>query len=591
MSFDAWFTLLVILLCFGVMGSNRAAPDTTIFGGLTLLIIAGVISPAQAFAGFANEGVIAVGILYIVVAGLKETGAIALIAQNTLGRPKSLTGAQLRLMTPIGVVSAFLNNTPVVAMFIPAVTDWARKNGFSVSKLMMPLSYAAIIGGTCTLIGTSTNLVVNGLMKDHSSEGIGMFTLSAIGLPLVVATFAYIIITHRWLLPERVPAVQQFADARQYTVEMLVEPNSHLRGKTIEQAQLRHLPGLFLFALERDGEIIPAPGRDLRLHDNDRLIFTGVVASVVDLQKIRGLTPATDQVFKLDSPRQQRCLVEAVVSPQNPLVGKTVREGKFRNVYQAAIIAVSREGEKIDKKIGDIVLRPGDTLLLETHPDFTERQRNARDFYLVSSLEDSTPVQHDKAYLSLAILGMMILAVGSGVLALLPAVMLAAGLLIITRCVPGRTARRYIDWQVVMTIAASFGIGAAIEQSGAARALGDALIAIAGHSATLSLGIIFVATAVLTALATNNSAAVVMFPIALSTAQGLGSDILPFAITIMIAASASFATPIGYQTNLMVYGPGGYRFFDYVKFGLPLTVLTGIITVALVPVFWPFTSG
>ncbi len=589
MAWDAWFTLAVVLLSFGLLAYKGHAPDVILLGALTALLVSGVLTPHQALAGLANEGMVTVGVLYVVVSGLRETGGIAWIAQHLLGRPKSLPQAQLKVMAPVATLSAFLNNTPVVAIFIPAIRDWAKRNRLSVSKLMIPLSYAAIAGGTCTLIGTSTNLVVNGLLIEETGlPSLSMFELSWIGVPLVILVILFVTLTSKWLLTERVPVIGQFADVREYTVEMLVEANSPLVGKSIEDAGLRQLPGLYLVEIERNGQPITAVSPHERLQDNDRLVFAGIVDSVIDLQKIRGLKPATNQVFKLDSPDEERTLVEAVLSDSSPLVGKSVREGQFRTRYNAAIIAVARNGKKIREKIGDIVLHPGDTLLLVSHPRFVDQQRNSRDFFLVSRLDDSRPPRHERASIAVAILCFMVISVVFGWLSILKAALLAAGLMIIARCTTASIARNAVDWQVLMVIAASFGIGTALQTTGAAAAVADTLVSLANGVPWLALALIFIATALFSALATNNAAAVLMFPIALLTARHLEVSILPFAITIMIAASASFATPIGYQTNLMVFGAGGYRFSDYLRIGIPLTVLVGLLTTVLVPLVWPF---
>ncbi len=369
---------------------------------------------------------------------------------------------------------------------------------------------------------------------------------------------------------------------------MVVEPHSPLIGMTIEDAGLRQLPGLFLMEIEREGQIIAAVSPVQRLRENDRLVFVGIVESVVDLQKIRGLKPATDQVFKLNLPRRERRLIEAVVSNTCPLVGKQVRAGRFRTNYNAVIIALARNGERINKKIGDIVLRAGDTLLLETRPSFVEQQRNSRDFYLVSRIDDSRPLRHERALIAATITIAMVLLVATGLLSMLKAALLAAGLMIITRCTSAGIARRAVDWQVLVVIAASFGVGIALQASGAANAVAEFIIALAGGKPWLSLALVFVATALFTGLATNNAAAVIMFPIVVATANSMSVSVLPFAVTVMIAASASFATPIGYQTNLMVYGVGGYRFMDFVRIGIPLTALTGLVTIFLVPLIWEF---
>lgn len=588
MSPEAIITLAVVGICFAVLAFTRIAADITLVGGVSLLLILGVLSPSQALGGLANQGVVTVGALYIVVNGLRETGGLGWIVQHLLGKPKSLTGAQLRMMAPVALLSAFLNNTPVVAMMIPAVSDWARRMKISASKLMIPLSYAAIAGGTCTLIGTSTNLVVNGLLIEVSDQGgIGMFELAWIGIPTVVLVCLFVLIFGQRFLPERLPPMSQFNDVRQYTVEMIVEAGSPLVGQTIEQADLRGLPGVYLIEIERGGDILPAVSPHERLHDNDRLVFAGVVDSVVDLQKIRGLIPATDQIFKLNAPRRDRCLVEAVVSDSCPLVGKSIREGRFRSVYDAAVIAVARNGHQLRQKLGDIVLRAGDILLIETHPSFATGQRNSRDFLLVSELHDSTPMRHERAIIALLILTFMVLAATFGVLSMLEAALLAAGLMLLGRCTSSRIARRAVDWQVLIVIAAALGLGEAVRATGAAEAVANSLLAISTVP-WLALGIIYFLTASFTAMISNNAAAVLMFPIALSVANRLGVDYMPFMITIMVAASASYATPIGYQTNLMVYGPGGYRFVDYIRIGVPITVLVGILSVILVPMIWPF---
>jgi di/tricarboxylate transporter len=317
-------------------------------------------------------------------------------------------------------------------------------------------------------------------------------------------------------------------------------------------------------------------------------VFVGVVESVVDLQKIRGLTPATNQVFKLDAPRAQRVLIEAVVSNTCPLIDKTIREGRFRTVYNAAVIAVARNGERIAMKIGDIVLHPGDTLLLEAHPSFAEHQRNSRDFYLVSAVQDSAPLRHEKAWIAVAVLAGMVGAVAFGWLEMLPAALLAAGFMILARCCSATAARRSIDWSLLIVIAAAFGIGRALEVTGAAQHIAEALLGVAGHNPWVALIVVYGVTMLFTELITNNAAAVLVFPIAMSTANALGVNVMPFVAAIMMAASASFSTPLGYQTNLMVYGPGGYRFTDYLRVGGPLNLLMWITTATLAPLIWPF---
>lgn len=589
MSWDAWFSIAIMAFCFSSLVLSRISPDIIMSAGLTLLLISGVLTPQEALAGFSNEGMLTVAVLYIIVAGLTETGAVGWIVHSLLGRPRSLPHAQLRLMLPVTILSAFLNNTPVVAVFIPAIKDWAKSHRLALSKLMIPLSYASIAGGTCTLIGTSTNLVVNGMLQELGLNlALSIFDLLWVGLPVVFVVLSFLLIFSRWLLPDRIPALDRYDDVRQYTVEMAIDNNSPLHGKSIEQAGLRRLPGLFLIEIERAEQLIPAASPHEILHSNDRLVFAGIVDSVIDLQKIRGLTPATSQIFKLDSKRSDRCFIEAVVSNTCPLIGKTIRQGHFRSRYNAVIIALARNGERLNQKIGDIILRPGDTLLLESRASFMQQQHNSRDFFLVSAIGDSHPINHDKALTALSIVLLMILAVSIGWLSMLKAALVAAGLMIITRCIDGRTARLAPDWQILVVIATAFGIGAAVHKTGAAAVLAENLISFTQGEPWLTLAMVFLLTAGFTSMATNNVAAVLMFPIALEAANNLQVSILPFAIIIMVAASASFATPIGYQTNLMVFNVGGYHFKDFFRVGFPLTLLVGLVTLLITPLVWPF---
>ena len=587
MGWEASLTLAVVIACFATMALTTIAPDIVMSAGLTLLLISGVLLPAEALAGFANQGMLTVAVLYVVVSGLTETGAVGWLVQHVLGRPRSLSEAQARLMLPAAGLSAFLNNTPVVAVFLPAVKVWARRNRLSLSKLLIPLSFASIAGGTCTLIGTSTNLVVNGLLLEQAGEtGLSMFDLAWVGLPVTGGVLLFLLTVGRRLLPDRDEPLVHGDSLREYMAELVVEPRSPLEGRSIEEAGLRALPGLYLAEIERDGEILPAVGPAMRLQSNDRLIFVGAIESVVDLHRIRGLRPATDQVHKLEGDRKDRAFFEAVVSDTCPLVGMTVKAGRFRTRYQAAIIAIARNGERLRGKIGDITLRPGDTLLLEARPGFIDRFGRLRDFLLVSEVGGFHPPNHAGAPIAIVIVLAMVVLAATGLLSMLEAALVAAGLMIFSGCTSGRVARQSPDWQVLVVIATSFGIGAALEKSGAAGMLAGQIVQLASGNALATLALVFAATALLSAIATNNVAAVLAFPVALSAAQAMDVDILPMAVTIMVAASASFATPIGYQTNLMVLNSGGYRFADFVRVGVPLTLLVGLITVLVVPLVW-----
>jgi di/tricarboxylate transporter len=558
-------------------------------GGLVLLLVAGVLPLEAALSGFANQGLVAVGALYVVATGLQQTGLLAWVSRHVLGMPRTLDRAMVRLIVPVIASSAFLNNTPVVAMFLPAVRDWARKLGFSPSKLMIPLSYAAILGGMCTLIGTSTNVVLNGLyIAETGSPGLGMFTIAPVGLACALAGALILVFLGKRLLPDRVPPVSEADDARRYTVEMLVQPACPFVGRSIQEAGLRHLPGLFLMEIHRQDQIVPAVGPQERLAANDRLVFVGVVDSIVDLQRFPGLIPAPNQIFKLDAPRSQRCLIEAVVSDSCPIVGRNIREGQFRKRYNAVVVAVARNGERLHGKIGDIVLRPGDTLVIEAHPSFVDRQRLSSDFYLVSQVPESEPLRRNKAPLALLVLAGLVAATAAGHVPMVVAALAAAMLMVVTGCCSPDQARRSINWQVLVIIGAALGIGRALTVTGAAHAIAEAILTASSGNPWLALVGVYAVTMIFTEIITNNAAVGLSFPIAFSLANSLHVDMTPFLIAIMIAGSASFLTPIGYQTNLIVYGPGGYRFTDFTRMGLPISLACFAITVLLTPLIYPF---
>jgi len=589
MTLGGWAVILVILLCLGLLIGTRLTADIIFLGGLTLLILGNIVSPAEAVVGFSNQGMLTVAALYVVAAGLKETGAIQLVVNYIIGRSRNIRRAQIRIMAPVMVISAFLNNTPVVASFIPALEDWARKNRIPASKLLIPLSYAAILGGTCTLIGTSTNLIVNGLLiADESTRTLGIFEPGLIGVPCAIAGFLYLALFGRKLLPIRGSGFDTFKDPREYTIEMIIESGSPMIGRTIAEAGLRQLPGLYLVEIYRNDQIIIAVEPDERLQEHDRLIFTGIIESIVDLQQTKGLSPATDQVFKLDSPRRERRLIEAVVSHTHPVNGKTIKEGKFRNRYDAVVLAVSRNGERVKEKVGDIRLRTGDTLLLEAHSTFLSRYRNSSDYLLISGIANSNPPDFEKSWIAWLVLSGMVASVGVGLLTMFQASFLAAGVMIISGCVRTITAKDSIDWSVLLVIAASLGLGNALSITGASAEIASTVIGFAQTNPHVALAGTYLATWILTEMITNNAAAVLIFPIAISVAASFGVSYMPFIIVIIMAASASFSTPIGYQTNLMVYGPGGYRFTDFTRIGLPLNLMVAAITIFLVPKIWPF---
>lgn len=589
MGFEGIAVLAVIGIILVLLITTQLSFDLILLAGLTTLLVFGIIDAEVALAGFSNEGMLTVAALYVVAAGLKETGAIQRITQRLLGNTGNVRIAQAKIMAPVMVLSAFMNNTPIVASFIPALEQWSKKTNIPLSKLLIPLSYAAILGGSCTLIGTSTNLILNGLLiQEPSTQSLGLFEPALIGIPAAIVGFLYLYFIGHRLLPTRGEAYSSFSDPREYTMEMLLQAGSPMVGKSVQEAGLRQLNEGFLIEIHRGQDIISAvsPGQILRA--SDRLIFTGVVDSMIELQQMEGLQPATNQVFKLYEARHNRSLLEAVVSATHPLRGKSIKEGGFRNRYNAVVLAVSRSGERLNDKVGDIVLHTGDTLLIEASTTFLQRFRNASDYYLISPIQGAQLPNTSRSSLSLAILIGMVVLAGTGLLSMLQAAFLAAGIMIVLRVIGYNSSIEAIDWRILLAIAASLGLGGALQATGVAELIAEKGFSSSTSQPYLALVITYFITWGLTELITNNAAAVLIFPLALAISQQLGVDFAPFAFTIIMAASASFSTPMGYQTNLMVYGPGNYRYTDFLKIGLPLNLIVAAITLFLVPKIWGF---
>mgnify|MGYP000412028735 CR=1 FL=1 len=571
-----------------LLASNRFPADTVLLGAICLLMLSNILTPSEALAGLSSPGIATIAVLYVIVAGLRETGSIAWLSRILLGKPKSSVSAQIRLLIPAASISIFINNTPVVAMFTSAVQDWCKRSQFKPSHFLLPLSYASILGGTCSLIGTSTNLVIDSLMRQSGLPGFSLFELSAVGIPITLVGCLYLIIARPFLLPDRQGSTEKFNDVREYLVEMQVNLNCELIGQSIQDAGLRHLPGLFLIEIIRNGELFPAVSPQTIIQTNDRLVFAGAVESVIELRRIRGLIVASDQAFKLEGKEHERRLFEAVISAESPIVRQNIRETRFRHRYNAVILSIARNGQRIKGKIGDIQLLPGDTLLIEAEKGFLFKFRNSRDFLLISKLRNSCAMRHNRAPWALSIMLIMIILMTTASIGILQTVVLTAIAMLLSGCLNIEDARRSIDYQVLLVIACAYGLGTAVQKVGLADLITEHAILLAGGDIWLMLVLVYVATVILTETITNNAAAIIMFPIAVSAANTLGVNITPFAVAVMIAASASFITPIGYQTNLMVFGPGGYRFIDYIKLGLPLSLIVASIALWIIPIVWPF---
>jgi di/tricarboxylate transporter len=590
MSFEFWYTLIIFILMIIFIIREIVETEIVMFSTVILLLVGKVITIEQAFIGFSNVGMLTIGLLFVIAGALHYSGAIAQLNNFIFGRNKSVITKKLfRILFPVATVSAFMNNTPVVAILIPAIRSWAERTNFSPSKFLIPVSYAAILGGMCTLIGTSTNLIIYGLMIDFGMEGLGLFEISKLGIPIALLGLFYIIFIGHHSLPEHKESFSMIEEkTREFVLQLKITNEYPHIEKTIEEAGLRHLQGLFLFQIQRNNQIIAPTKPTQKLKLGDRLFFTGLPKTILELQKTPGLELLKDSIFDLK--QYDASMVrpyEAVISASSPLIGKNVRNSKFREQYNAVIIAIHRNGTRIKKKIGDIILQSGDTLLLLAERDFYRQWYASNDFYLISQSEVVPSKPRWQVFVSVTSLGLLLFLM---ILKLLPMVV-AAGLAVIlilaTRTLSAYEIRQSIDFRVLIIIASAFGIAEGLRSSGVAEFIAQAIV-LAGESLG-SIGVvtgIFIITSLLTNFMTNNATAAIVFPITFAAAQQIHVDPRPFIIALAIAASASFATPISYQTNLMVYGPGGYTFKDFFKIGFPMQILVMVIAIILLQLFY-----
>jgi di/tricarboxylate transporter len=564
-------------------------------------MVTDIITSEEALSGFSNKGMITVGILFLVSEGFKQTGALSKLAGVLLPKKRApIPRLILRLTVPIAGVSAFLNNTPMVIIFAPMIKKWAEKLGLPSQKFLIPLSYATIFGGTCTLIGTSTNLVVHGMMLDRGIEGLGFFELAKVGVFVAIIGFIYLNIFSNRLLPGEIIPRHSFPnDIREYYFDVMLTEGSSLIGKDIEK---RRLPGLSEFMVKtviRDEKHIRISNTPFTIEEGDELILAGKSEDVGFLMQQSGIRlkclDDTDQAFM----NQDLKLVEVVIAPRFPGIQKTIEEFDFRGHYNAVVMAVHRNGERITTNMQSVELKSGDNLMLITTDDFTRYWGESRAFFMASEIGDmDSSKDRRKRWLAVAITLLMV--VGATVGGQLPSYggveldmfFFAAIAMVLMASMKIFSAKKYtkpINWDVLITVASAFGISRALQNSGAADVIAHTTINISKNLGPIGvLAAIYIITNIFTEIITNNAAAALSFPIALAAATQLGVDPRPFFIAIAVAASASFSTPIGYQTNLVVQSIGNYKFGDYWKIGLPLNILAFIVSMIVIPIFWSF---
>lgn len=594
MGFYTIFVIVSIAVMTILLILEVARPEKIIFFTLVLFLFSGLITPAQALQGFANEGVWTIAILFIITGVVQQSDVLSKLLVNSLNKSKNQKRSLLKMMVPTTFLSAFLNNTPIVMYLIPIVRKWAQERGYHPSKFLIPISYAAVFGGTVTLIGTSTNLVVHGIMLKEGLDGFSMFQFAWIGIPASLLALLYMSTIGFRLLPERIPSEQADEEAdRHYLTEAIVEAGCPLIGQELRDTQIFRLKGLDLVEIVRKNKwkVAPIQGDEV-IEEGDRLIFTGRVSTIQELQRIKHITIELGSGLRYDDLAGGNVrLVELVISQSSDLAYKPIKETSFRMRYDASIVSVNRNQIHIENKIGDIVLRPGDVILVLADAQFEQKYKDSGDFFFLSSSVTMTvELPKAKMIFNFAVFGLMIVLAGFQLLTMFQASLLALCLFLVTKSIRSEDIKSAIDFPTLLLIACSIGIGSAMTESGVAEYLAGVL-----GSVTESFGIIgaliaiFLLTNLLTELVTNTAAAVIIFPIALELSNLLQVEPVGMMLVLAIAASSSFSTPIGYQTNLMVYGPGGYKFFDYLKVGLPLNLLFMAVTVTMT--YWVYFAG
>lgn len=585
LSFHAWIVIATIFLVFGLMLFTKLAPDFVFLGGMTILMVTGALPVDKVLSGFSSSSVVLVGALFVVIAGLVHTGVMQWIVRYCLGTPKSYNMAIFRLMTPVAALSSFLNNTTVVALFINVVKIWAKKLNVAPSKLLIPLSYASGMGGICTLIGTPPNLLISGFYMDQTHEQLSIFTPTLAGL-FCLAVGILATIAMKKLIPERTSPEEALENSQNYTVELLVPSDAKFIGETLKDAGLFQVEGGHIIEIIRfDKEIISPVSEDEFIFGGDRLVFSGQVDEILKLRNSHQLVNAAHHVFSINEVDSNRKLRMANVRFSSSLVGTRMVDTDFEERNNMVLIAIAREGERINQSPREIVIEKGDTLLLECPPRSKSESALTPDLqFFESSL---IPQEGKKTLTSSLILLAMIICSSLNIIPLLQASFLAAFAMIILRCCSINQARESIDWGLLMVFAGSISLGSAIEYTGIASKIAEGILSVCGSNPMFALaGICFAAT-FLTEFTSNTATAAIFFPITYQIAVTLGVNPLTFCVALMIAVSSSFATPIGSPTHMMVYGPGGYRFVDFMRIGLPMNFIILAADLFIVPLLFP----
>ncbi|QQS50209.1 MAG: SLC13 family permease [Bacteroidota bacterium] len=601
MDFQWIIVLAVILAMLYFLAREHLRPGIILFSALTVLIATGIISPEEALVGFSNKGMLTVFVLFFVSEGIRQTGALNLLVRYFLPKKKGLIPfLLLKMMLPIAAISAFLNNTPIVVIFAPVIKKWSEKLRLPPSKFLIPLSYATILGGMCTLIGTSTNLVVHGLMLENGFGGLSMFELGKIGVFVTLFGIIYIAFAAPFLLPGKRLSKKEFESAKKnYYYNVIIPAGSPFIGKKIVNGHFPEHREIFVTMVEHKGTSNEATSGETKLNAGDKLVIMGGENIMETLISLPGVDIEDYENIDIHFRSRKLMKIEAVVSESSPLTGLSLKEFDFFKYYRGIVAAINRNGEKITTHTGDVVIQSGDCLVIIATPVFLDRWQGSNDFYLLSEKgELEVPQSKLKIWFATGLTIAMIL--GATLSDKIPALngtkidmffmaALVAMIMFWTKIMSARNYTGVVSWDVLITIACAFGISKGVQNSGLADGIANQMIGLTKDIGPITvMAAIYLLTTIFTEIITNNAAVALMFPIAMSAAIQMNVNAHPFFIAIAIAASASFATPIGYQTNMIVQGIGEYKFKDFLRIGIPLNIIVMIISIFLIPVFWKF---
>ena len=583
----AWITILTVLTMFTVLLLTKLRADVVFLGAISILFVTGVLNAKEAFSGFSSTSVVIIGVLFVVVSGLTHTGVLQWIVKNLLGQPESYSKAVVRLMLPVAALSSFLSNTTVVALFVGIVKMWSKKLGISPSKLLIPLSYASGMGGVCTLIGTPPNLIISGLYAENTGEAMNVLTTTIPGLFCLFIGVLSIIAMSK-LLPNRKTPESAFESTSEYTVELEVPSDNPHIGETVNEAGLNDVRGGNLIEVVHYDEFVsPANGEEI-LMGGDRLIFSGQIDEILDLKHSHGLVSADHHVFTLSEIDSSRQLRTAYVTFGSSLIGKSIGGTTFEKDNGLVLVAVARRGERIKQSPREVVLQAGDTLLLDCPPNMkiNESSLTAKLHFFDS---DQVPNIGKKTLISTTIMMAMVVLSALNVIPLLQCAFLAAIAMLIFRCCNVDQAMKAINWEILMVFAGSVVLGIAIQKTGIAERLAFGILDVCGDNPIVVMTAICFVGTFITEFISNTAAGAMFFPIMYQAAEKLGYDPFPFLVALMVSVSSSFATPIGSPTHMLVYGPGGYRFSDFMRIGLLMNIIILAANIFIVNIIYPLT--